>query len=72
MGGTNHVILLLFSWHIERIIPYVNQQVPEALATCAWHATHCVSDVHGDEHVAISSVSEAALCNECLVQVRDY
>lgn len=44
-------------------------QVHDTLATCGWHASHCVSIVHGDEPVAISTANEEALCNECLAQV---
>lgn len=44
-------------------------QVNDTLATCGWHASHCVSIVHGDDLVMISTANEGALCNECLAQV---
>lgn len=44
-------------------------QVHDTLATCGWHASHCVSIVHGDDPIVISTANEGALCNECLAQV---
>eukprot|EP00903_Cladosiphon_okamuranus_P016056 g14823.t1 len=43
--------------------------IHDTLATCGWHATHCVSNTHGDDPVVISTANEGALCNECLVQL---
>lgn len=45
-------------------------QIHDTLATCGWHASRCVSGVHGDHPVLVSTVNEGALCNECLAQVR--
>lgn len=57
---------LLFS---TCVCTFSTKQIHDTLATCGWHATHCVSNTHGDDPVVISTANEGALCNECLVQV---